>query len=548
MDDFENKDLNGGESQWKVPSFPEEEPSAAGECAPEPENAASPEDMPQEDAPREDVLQEDVFPEDMPQEDGLRQTPPLWENAPGENSDAQEQGPARPGRKSPYENSPYVCNPPHERQEFHYEPQPRPPKTPKDRRGKGFGRTVLSLCLVAAMVAGGCLITARSVNNTWRENTAKTTLELEQKIQELERQIQEKNDTPAVSGSAVSSSGYLTPAQVYQQNVDSVVAVSVTVRTQSFGQVMEGSSSGSGFILTEDGYVVTNYHVVEDGTSVSVIMSDGTELDAKVVGADSTNDVAVLKVDAQNLPAVTLGSSSELTVGDMVVAIGNPLGELNSTQTVGYVCGKDREITTGGTIINMIQTDAAINPGNSGGPLFNMKGEVIGITTAKYSGTTSSGASIEGIGFAIPIDDIQGIIGDLRSYGYVTGAYLGVTVQDVASEFSSAYGISGAYVVSVEPGYAAERAGIQPKDIIVALGGQEVTSITTLTRALRSYKAGDTVEMTLIRSGERLTVTVTLDERPQSLGSAGTTPSQGEMPSEGDFDEWYEYFRRYFGG
>ena len=548
MDDFENKDLNGGESQWKVPSFPEEEPSAVGECAPEPENAASPEDVPQEDAPREDVLQEDAFPEDMPQEDGLRQTPPLWENAPGENADAQEQGPARPGRKSPYENSPYVCNPPHERQEFHYEPQPRPPKTPKDRRGKGFGRTVLSLCLVAAMVAGGCLITARSVNNTWRENTAKTTLELEQKIQELERQIQEKNDTPAVSGSAVSSSGYLTPAQVYQQNVDSVVAVSVTVRAQSFGQVVEGSSSGSGFILTEDGYVVTNYHVVEDGTSVSVIMNDGTELEAKVVGADSTNDIAVLKVEAQNLPAVTLGSSSELTVGDMVVAIGNPLGELNSTQTVGYVCGKDREITTGGTVINMIQTDAAINPGNSGGPLFNMKGEVIGITTAKYSGTTSSGASIEGIGFAIPIDDIQGIIGDLRSYGYVTGAYLGVTVQDVASEFSSAYGISGAYVVSVEPGYAAERAGIQPKDIIVALGGQEVTSITTLTRALRSYKAGDTVEMTLIRSGERLTVTVTLDERPQSLGSAGTTPSQGEMPSEGDFDEWYEYFRRYFGG
>ena len=196
----------------------------------------------------------------------------------------------------------------------------------------------------------------------------------------------------------------------------------------------------------------------------------------------------------------------------------------------------------------MIQTDAAINPGNSGGPLFNMKGEVIGITTAKYSGTTSSGASIEGIGFAIPIDDILGIIGDLRSYGYVTGAYLGVTVQDVASEFASSYGISGACVVSVEKGYAAERAGIQPKDIIVALEDQEVTSVTTLTRALRAYKAGDTVKLTLIRSGERMTVTVTLDERPQNLGTAATEPSQNEMPSEGDFDEWYEYFRRYFGG
>ncbi|MGN0999269.1 MAG: S1C family serine protease, partial [Faecousia sp.] len=153
----------------------------------------------------------------------------------------------------------------------------------------------------------------------------------------------------------------------------------------------------------------------------------------------------------------------------------------------------------------------------------------------------------EGIGFAIPIDDVMGIIGDLCSYGYVTGAYLGVTVQDVASEFASAYGISGAYVVSVEQGYAAQRAGIQPKDIIVALGDHEVSSITTLTRALRSYKAGDTVEVTVIRSGERISLSVTLDERPQSL-STGTTPSQEEMPSEGSYDEWYEYFRRYFGG
>ena len=534
MDDFENEDRKDTESLRQAPSFPEEELSAAEACGGEPEDAGSPEDMHQENAPREDVPQEDA-----PRED-----------APGGNADAQEE-PARPGRRSPYENSPYVRNPSYERQEFHYEPQPRPPKAPKaprSRRGKGFWRAALSLCLVAAMVAGGCLITAHSVNNTWRKNTEQTTLELEQRIRELEQKIQEKNDTPAVSGSAVSSSDYLTPAQVYQQNVDSVVAVSVTVRAQSFGQVVEGSSSGSGFILTEDGYVVTNYHVVEDGTSVSVIMNDGTELEAKVVGADSTNDIAVLKVEAQNLPAVTLGSSGELTVGDMVVAIGNPLGELNSTQTVGYVCGKDREITTGGTVINMIQTDAAINPGNSGGPLFNMRGEVIGVTTAKYSGTTSSGASIEGIGFAIPIDDIQGIIGDLRDYGYVTGAYLGVTVQDVDAQFASAYGISGAVVVGVEPGYAAQRAGIQAKDIIVALGDQEVTGITTLTRALRSYKAGDTVELTLMRGGERMTVTVTLDERPQSLSSAGTTPSQEEMPSEGDYDEWYEYFRRYFGG
>ena len=477
------------------------------------------------------------------------EAPPAGEPArmPELGAEPFREEPWRREKRSPYENSPYLRNPAPE-EGFRYEPQPRPAKVKKERAGAGrFWRGVLAVCLVAAMVAGGCLITARSVNAVWQKNTEKTTLELERKIQELEQKIQEQSGKASLPGNAVASTGGMTPAQVYQQNVDSVVAISVTVKTQSFGQVMEGTSSGSGFILTEDGYVVTNYHVVEGGTAISVIMNDGTELEAKLMGSDSTNDVAVLKVEAQNLPAVTLGSSSALTVGDMVVAIGNPLGELNSTQTVGYVCGKDREVTTGGTIINMIQTDAAINPGNSGGPLFNMKGEVIGITTAKYSGTTSSGASIEGIGFAIPIDDVQGIIGDLRSYGYVTGAYLGVTVQDVAAEFASAYGISGACVVGVEPGYAAERAGIQPKDIIVALEDQEVTSITTLTRALRAYKAGDTVKLTLIRSGERMTVTVTLDERPQNLGTAATEPSQNEMPSEGDFDEWYEYFRRYFG-
>ena len=530
MDGFENEEYNGKESGEQVPPFIVEEASDYSEPAPQ---------IPaQQDGQTGEFCQQN--PQQIPQ-GYANDVPPVQNTVPGWGE------PAQPRKRSPYENSPYVMNGAQDRQEYRYEPQPRPPKKEKKHGKKGgFWRAALALCLVAAMVAGGCLITARSVSSAWQEEAARTTQELEQKIQELEQQIQNRPTTPAVSGSNVAAAGdYLTPAQVYQMNVDSVVAISVTVRTRTYGQVVEGTSSGSGFILTEDGYVVTNYHVVEDGASVTVIMNDGTELEAKVVGADSTNDVAVLKVEAQNLPAVTVGSSSELTVGDMVVAIGNPLGELNSTQTVGYVCGKDREITTGGTIINMIQTDAAINPGNSGGPLFNMKGEVIGITTAKYSGTTSSGASIEGIGFAIPIDDVMGIISDLQSFGYVTGAYLGVTVQDVDSQAAAAYGISGAVVVSVESGYAADRAGIQPKDIIVALDGQEVTGITTLTRALRGCKAGDTVKVTLIRGGEKITVSVTLDERPQNLGS-GTVPTQ-EMPSEGDFDEWYEYFRRYFG-
>ena len=202
----------------------------------------------------------------------------------------------------------------------------------------------------------------------------------------------------------------------------------------------------------------------------------------------------------------------------MVVAIGNPLGEPNFTQTVGYVCGKDREVTTGGTIINMLQIDAAINSGNSGGPLFNMNGEVVGITTAKYSGITGSGASIEGIGFAIPIDDVMGIIEDLQNFGYVTGAYMGVIVQNMSEEIIDTFGTAGAYVVEVEPGYAAARAGLQPKDIIVAVDGSEVRSITDLTRILRNYNAGDTATLTVIRNFVKMELSITLDEKPNPNG------------------------------
>ena len=173
----------------------------------------------------------------------------------------------------------------------------------------------------------------------------------------------------------------------------------------------------------------------------------------------------------------------------------------------------------------------------------------MGITTAKYSGTTSSGASIEGIGFAIPIDDVQGIIGDLQNLGYVTGAYLGVTVQDMDSDVASRYGLpSGAYVVSVVSGGAADQAGIQAKDIITALGDTEVTSMTSLTRALRNYKAGDTTTVTVYRGGQSLNLTITLDERPQDLTSDGSTSdADPSMPEEGNYNEWFDYFRRYFG-
>ena len=457
-------------------------------------------------------------------------------------------------RESPYANSPYVVNRPGQEQTCRqaapnpeYQPRYAPSKPVKAEEKGRFGKRVAASALALAVVAGGCLITAASVNRYWEGRNQETVSQLNQQIEGLQEQIDSltrQSGGNSLSGSPLSASG-LTPGQVYAQNVNSVVAVSSTIQANSFYGVTEGTSTGSGFILTEDGYIVTNCHVVEGATSVSVVMHNGMEYPAQIMGTDSGNDIAVLKIEAEGLPAVTLGSSDDLVIGDMVVAIGNPLGELTSTQTVGYVSGKDRDVTTDNTIINMIQTDAAINSGNSGGPLFNMNGQVVGITTAKYSGTTGSGASIEGIGFAIPIDDVIGIISDLMDYGYVTGAYLGVTVSNTDAESAAMFGLPvGAYVQSVDRGTAADRAGIQVKDIIIDLGGIKVEGITTLTRALRNFNAGDTTTITVIRSGQKLVLDITLDEKPHDLSAAAEPEAQPTQPENGNFD-WYD---RFFGG
>ena len=451
------------------------------------------------------------------------------------------------GRKeSPYADSPYEMH--HEpRQEYRYQPQTQRPVKPKKetKAKKGIWKGILAGVLVVALVAGGCLATAAVMEDAYNDIIEDTIERYDEKIQSMQQQIDGMNT--GRGGISVPTDGSaMTPAQLYASQVNSVVAISTTIQSGR----SSGQSSGSGFILTEDGYVITNYHVVEGATEIQVITHDGTEYDAELVGKDSSNDLAVLKVEASGLSAATLGSSNDLVIGDMVVAIGNPLGELASTQTVGYVSGIDREVSTSGSIttISMIQTDAAINPGNSGGPLFNMYGEVIGITTAKYSGTTGSGATIEGIGFAIPIDDVEPLIRDLIDYGYVTGAYMAVTVQDTDSESAELFGIpTGAYIVSVEKHGAADRAGIQPKDIVIAVDDHKVSNVTDLTRALRNYKAGDTATIKLIRSGAEKTVEITFDEKPQQTEDA-TSSQEAPLPNEGNYDEWFDYFRRYFGG
>lgn len=458
------------------------------------------------------------------------------EEAPGE---AEHRNTAR--KASPYADAPYELQ---HQQEYQYYPQPqKPPREKKKKSGRLAG-----VLLTAALVAAGCLITAAGVNAHWEKRTEETVSALNERLDALEAQEKTSAHSQTAPASRPAGEGELTPSQLYADNVDSVVAVTASIGVPGYFGISEGTSTGSGFILREDGYIVTNSHIVQNATDVWVTLNDGTEYDAQIVGIDtSSNDIAVLKIDGEGLPTVTLGSSADLQIGDMVVAIGNHLGTLTASQTVGYLSGIDREVTTENTILNMLQTDAAINSGSSGGPLFNMRGEVIGITTAKYSGTAGSGASIEGISFAIPIDDVKSAVSDLVDLGYVTGAYLGVTVRDMDPDTASLYNLPmGAYVESVVEGGAADRAGVQPKDIIIQLGDYTVGSMTELTRSLRNFKAGDETTLTVVRSGAEKTLTITLDEKPRDLNNP-TYQEQPEMPSSGDYDEWYEYFRRYFG-
>ena len=466
-------------------------------------------------------------------------------------------------RESPFANSPYVME--HQPQcdtgSYRAKPPKKAKKEKKQRKPMGKGlKGAIAAVLALALVGGTCAAAVIVTNNRWFKKTAAMNDAYEQKLEELERRVAEAEKAAAaasqgnvIPGDAVSSGYGLTASQVYAMNVNSVVAISNRATTNIYGQETEMAASGSGFIISEDGYVVTNYHVVEGADRLSVITYDGREYSAKLVGYDQSNDVSLLKIDATGLDPVAIGSSDDLIVGDQVVAIGNPLGELTSTLTVGYISAKDRTINTDGTYnINMMQTDAAINSGNSGGPLFNMKGEVIGITTAKYSGSSTSGASIEGIGFAIPMDDVIGILSDLRNYGYVKGAYLGVSVVTMDPAVAEAYGLpTGSKVSLVEPKYCAARAGIQVGDIIVAMAGQNVSGNSDLLSILRQLKPGDTTTITVFRGGREIELSITLDEKPAPATEQTTTQTEpdttlpsgyGEMPQDGDAWDWFNYF------
>ncbi len=303
---------------------------------------------------------------------------------------------------------------------------------------------------------------------------------------------------------------------------------------RNFGQQRQPEfkqpGQGSGFIIDKSGYIVTNNHVVEGADTIKVILKDDNEYDAKIVGRDPVTDIALIKVEAKgNLPTVPLGSSDNLKVGEWVAAIGSPFG-LEHTVTAGIVSAKGRVIGSG-PYDDFIQTDASINPGNSGGPLINMQGEVVGINTMIIAGGN-------GIGFAIPIDQAKDIIAQLKTGGEVTRGWLGVTIQDLKGDMAEYYGLkgkSGVLVASVVPGDPADRAGIQPKDIITEVDGKKVTTSRDLTELAAKLGVGDTARVTVLRDGRPKTLNVKVGKRPLTMAALSEN-QQGEKEGEYGFE------------
>lgn len=326
-----------------------------------------------------------------------------------------------------------------------------------------------------------------------------------------------QRDTSKININEIETGKLLTAAEVYAANVNSTVGITTMVTTNFWGYQTTSPASGSGFVYSDDGYILTNFHVIEGSNSITVSLYDGRELEAKLVGYDESNDIAVLKVEAENLVPVIIGDSGSLNVGDPVVAIGNPLGELTFSLTAGTVSALEREVTfSGGITMNLIQTDCAINSGNSGGALFNLYGEVIGITNAKYSGSSNSGASIDNIGFAIPMNRVRGIVDSIIEKGYVVKPYIGVTIVDVSAETQS-YGLpQGASIRSVEADGPAAKAGLQVNDIVTHVNGEQITGSVEFKSFVTESTPGDVLRLKLWRKGSIIELDLTVGEQIQS--------------------------------
>lgn len=397
----------------------------------------------------------------------------------------------------------------------YYAPEEKKPRERSSEAHRSGTLKLACMCLVCALVGGlvGGFISWNAVKGNLADGTAKD------------------NSVKPISGTTVGkrvSTETASANEIYELGCKQTVGVSLeSTRANIFGQQSASAVAGTGFIITSDGYIMTNYHVIESAQKsehkIQVLFKDKSSFEAKIVGFDEDNDVAVLKIDASDLSPVSIGNSDDIAVGDSVFAIGNPLGELDFSMTSGRVSALDRSITIerNGTAINMFQFDAAINSGNSGGPVYNESGEVIGIATAKVG---SSG--VEGLGFAIPINDAADIANELITKGYVSGkAYMGVNIDNrYTSVYAQYYSMpEGAYVYNVESGGCAEKSGLAAGDIITKVGSEAIGGYSDLNAAIKSFKAGESTEIVVYRGGEYVTLRITFDEAKPDAGTNGVS-------------------------
>ena len=413
-----------------------------------------------------------------------------------------------------------------------------PGGSPKKKGGSGLSGKIVALALVCALVGG--FIGAGVSGATAKVN--KTS------VQVSDREVAQVQ-TVKVDGKT-----QMSMSEVYASNVNSVVSINVSATTNYFGQTVQTAASGTGFFITEDGYILTNHHVVSDASSVEVTLYNGETYDATVIGSDEDYDIAVLKIDVTGATPVVLGDSSKVAIGESVAAVGNPLGELTFSMSEGIVSCVNRAINVDGTPFNMIQVDCSINPGNSGGPLMNLYGEVVGIVSAKYS--TYSSTTVEGLGFAIPIDDVKSIITDIMENGAVTGkAYMAVTVGTMNSQMAAQYSIDidqGVFVYSVVKGGAGDKAGLRLGDVITKMGDTTLTSRQDLSAALKSYRSGDTATLTVFRDGSYITTDITFDQQPQITGTDTEEDTSSQGGNNGGYsgqipENWQEFYNYFFG-
>lgn len=380
-------------------------------------------------------------------------------------------------------------------------PEQTTPKKKKEKKGasKGFVAVMLVICVLLSSLAGfggAMLYTKMKVSDT--------------EISTNGAMIINKVDIDEQTADELADK---TTSQITDEVADCVVEITTEVMSTSqfYGQYIS-QGAGSGVIISSDGYIVTNNHVIDGASSITVTLRDQTSYDAVLIGKDSVVDIALLKIEATDLKAATFGDSDDLEVGDKAVAIGNPLGQLGGTVTEGIISALDRDVVIDDETMNLLQTDTAINPGNSGGGLFDGQGALVGIVVAK-----SSGEEIEGLGFAIPINDVIDILDDLKEYGYVRGRVsVGMELIDLSNSMYSMYYYGneqgGCYVYSVNYDSAAYNAGIQQGDRIVSIDGTEVSSTDDVETALEGKAVGDVVEVEIERGGRTATVEITLDE------------------------------------